>query len=468
MGWHARDCELSSSLNPLDKLLPYQRTFFQDKARFSLWLKSRQIGGSFTGAAKIVHKSYKKKNNLWIILSAGERQAMEFMLKCKAWAEIFALGLQYESDGKIIGDPQFNQSEGRLSNGSRIIALPAKPATVRSYSGNILLDEFAHHEDGEAIWSAIFPTISNPLRGEFECIVMSTPCGKHNEFYKLWAENPSFSKHRTTIVDASEQGLKVNVNQLRSQSGMSDNMWAQEFMCEFVEFNESNQVIQTEWVENAMKRPPMPNGTQTQAYCDIAAGGDENVIALRRGNTVAELICWVSAPGANVPAEFIQHFHRLKDKYGLIPEMISADESGMGKIAIPVMGSMGWPVRGINNGAKARDSKYGNLGSEVWANAAGVLQRREIGLPKDDKLFRQLTTRCFIPDKPKWQLQSKKDISESPDRADAIVQVLQPEQVFCVQGYHTGENGFESLFASQGWNVSTETPTSIPGAHAGL
>jgi phage FluMu gp28-like protein len=57
------------------------------------------------------------------------------------------------------------QAEIRFGNGSRIIAIPANPSTARGYSANIILDEFAYHEDPDKIWAAMFPSLTNPLAG---------------------------------------------------------------------------------------------------------------------------------------------------------------------------------------------------------------------------------------------------------------------------------------------------------------
>lgn len=67
----------------------------------------------------------------------------------------------------------------RLTNGSRCIAVPGKPDTVRGMSANVWLDEFAFFEDPDATWKAILPSITSPLRGgEKRVILTSTPNGK--------------------------------------------------------------------------------------------------------------------------------------------------------------------------------------------------------------------------------------------------------------------------------------------------
>jgi hypothetical protein len=57
----------------------------------------------------------------------------------------------------------------------RIKILPANPRTARGFSGDLILDEFAFHDDSTAIWEAAEPILSaNP---DFLCRIASTPNG---------------------------------------------------------------------------------------------------------------------------------------------------------------------------------------------------------------------------------------------------------------------------------------------------
>jgi phage FluMu gp28-like protein len=72
----------------------------------------------------------------------------------------------------------------------RIKVLAANPRTARGFSGDLILDEFAFHEDSNAIWDAAEPILSsNP---EFQCRIASTGNGRHNMFYRMCAgEGPN-------------------------------------------------------------------------------------------------------------------------------------------------------------------------------------------------------------------------------------------------------------------------------------
>lgn len=229
-------------ISPLDLLMRYQRRWVDDPARFKIWLASRQIGKSFGLAAEATRDSAAKPGDMWVVLSAGERQALEFMEKAKQWAQAFELAAADYFEEREHAEALIKSAEIRWGNGSRMIALPANASTARGYSANLILDEFAFHDDPELIWRGIYPSISNPLKGEFKLRIASTANGKANKFFDLWDKDNGYSKHRTTIHDAVAAGLADKSGKSREQfveelkAGLDDpEGWAQEFECEFLD-----------------------------------------------------------------------------------------------------------------------------------------------------------------------------------------------------------------------------------------
>lgn len=216
---------------PFDLLLPYQRDWVQDQSRFKIWLKSRQIGGSLAAAFEVVADAIDTGSD-WIILSAGERQALEFMEKVHRVGQIFCDAIEHRTSRPY--RPETKASQIRFPNGARILALPANPSTARGYSANLVLDEFAFHENPEEIWRAVYPIITNPLRGQLKLRVISTPSGMNNKFYDLWNSAPDFTRHKTSVYDAVDQGLALDIDELRENLADPDG-WAQEFECQFME-----------------------------------------------------------------------------------------------------------------------------------------------------------------------------------------------------------------------------------------
>ena len=230
---------------PLDILLPYQRDWVDDDSRFKIGAWSRQTGKSFSTAAETV-RDLVLRPTTWVTLSAGERQALEWMLKAREWAEAFDFALEdYREHRDGHSETLMKSAEIRWSNGSRLVAIPANPNTARGYSANLVLDEFAFHEQPDAIWRAIYPSISNPLKGVFKIRIVSTPNGLGNKFADLIAKGIPFdpatqiasgkwSKHLIDIYAAQRRGLPINIEELRA--GLDDpDAWAQEYECQFLD-----------------------------------------------------------------------------------------------------------------------------------------------------------------------------------------------------------------------------------------
>jgi phage FluMu gp28-like protein len=177
---------------------------------------------------------------------------LEWLTKARDIREAFNLAIAEYTEDRTAAEALLKSAEIRFANGSRIIAIPANPNTARGYSANIVLDEFAYHENPDAIWAAMFPSLTNPLAGTFmdrvraaigggdtsaikrqmRLLVVSTFNGRNNKFYNLWesAAKNGFSKHLVTIHDAVREGLPVDIEQLRAGCDDPD-IWAQEFEC---------------------------------------------------------------------------------------------------------------------------------------------------------------------------------------------------------------------------------------------
>jgi phage FluMu gp28-like protein len=167
-------------------LRPYQEAIFNDRSSGILILHwSRQIGKSFTLAAWAVDRLLSRPGRLVTVLSNSRENGAEFVAKC---AEVCHLnGTEYESVDKSQGIRFQNmRMEVRIraqGKTGRIKVLAANPRTARGFSGDLILDEFAFHEDSAAIWEAAEPILaSNP---DFLCRMASTGNGRHNLFYRM-------------------------------------------------------------------------------------------------------------------------------------------------------------------------------------------------------------------------------------------------------------------------------------------
>lgn len=179
-------------------------------------------------------------------------------------------------------------------------------------------------------------------------------------------------------------------------------------------------------VERSMNHPPQSEPGIHCGYCDFAAGGDENVFAVRRGNVIELVKCWRENDTLKACAEFALLFK----KSGLRPDMIGGDDDGLGTVMIDNLHGMGWGIRRLKGGSKARDpDDYFNRTSELWYEAAEQIKRNLFVLPDDPELRIQLASRKGKPNlRQRLQAEPKKDMLarglSSPDRADAVVNLM--------------------------------------------
>ncbi|MEJ2009385.1 MAG: terminase family protein [Acidobacteriota bacterium] len=245
------------------RLLPYQRRWVEDRSPLKIVVKARQIGYSFSATLQALLRCMERKTT-WIFLSKGERQSKLLMEKVQEHIQSCGIVAQAFESTFFEGASQ-KQLEVRFPNGSVIYGLPSNPDTARGYSGNVTLDEFAFHADAAKIYAALFPTIT---RG-YSLEVISTPNGQQGKFYELakaadlvgessglsfsgigkpqtsqtarrlrHPSDLSWSGHWCDVYEAVRQGLKINIELLRS--GCDDeSTFQQEFCCQFVSTTEN-------------------------------------------------------------------------------------------------------------------------------------------------------------------------------------------------------------------------------------
>lgn len=213
---------------PVVPLLTYQKADVECPHRFNWACWSRQIGKSFTKSLRRLLRGLARRRTQ-ILLSAGERQSRELMLKVQQHCRALNIATRFHGD-RFFEGTRFKQLTIELPNGVRVIGLPANPQTARGFTGDVFLDEFAMHGDDREIWASVFPTV---LRGGGELDVASTPKGRDNMFAELRA-NPRFTHSTVTLDDAIRAGLEIDACEIR-ESMNDEELYRQEFCCAFLD-----------------------------------------------------------------------------------------------------------------------------------------------------------------------------------------------------------------------------------------
>jgi phage FluMu gp28-like protein len=226
--------------DPRSLLLEPQFALYHDRSRFKCTVMHRQGGKDFTHAGETVEDCHQRTTQ-WMIAAPSERQSLDSLEQDKIWAEAFNLYIDdyRETREGSSSESLLKSAEVKFHNGSKIIAVPGRPDTVRGKSCNVRITEFDFLEDPSATWRALLPSITNPLRGgEKKCRVYSTPNGigsaMHRIMTKADTEKMRWSRRTITIFDSILMGLPVDFAQIREAMDDAEGI-EQEYLCRFLD-----------------------------------------------------------------------------------------------------------------------------------------------------------------------------------------------------------------------------------------
>ncbi|ACB76693.1 terminase large subunit domain-containing protein [Opitutus terrae] len=393
---------------------------------------SRQIGKSTTLAGWAVDRLLKQlqTHDTWLVtvLSNSRANGGEFVLKvhevCRKLGQAFVEDGNREAlaDDKTMSEDaklELMRFEVRLQVGQklgRIIVLAANPRTARGFSGDLILDEFAFHQDSRAIWEAAEPIISaNP---EFLCRISSTGNGRRNMFYQLIAEGriPYYRMRRSDAWKRGEiriysvvTGEEITPDQARAEAS-DKRAYDQNYEGEF---NDEASALLTQELISAAEREGIAIEHQewseatierlrTKTIGDLFLGQD---VGRKRDFSVQTVIERIGS-GYRVVAMLRMENMRLPaqqrelEKICKLPKFRSAEIDmtglGLGLVEYAQEEPWGGNVRGVNFGSsepislKLRaDGKKGETApvTELMATELlGVFEDKRIEIPMDPEL----------------------------------------------------------------------------------
>lgn len=161
------------------------------------------------------------EKSLVVVACPTERQSAELVWKARDFA--LKAGVKLKGDGS-------NRVSLRFPNGSRIIAIPGREATLRGYSAVSLLiiDEAARVED--SVYKALRPMLAV---GEGDLWLLSTPFGKRGFFYENWT---GAAEEWVRVEVAATECERISGEFLAQERKQLGDAWfRQEYMGEFID-----------------------------------------------------------------------------------------------------------------------------------------------------------------------------------------------------------------------------------------
>lgn len=178
----------------------------------------RQSGKSTTAALLVLHRAMHTAGIDVLLISPSLRQSGELYRKVRAslrrWAPTMAL--THETSTSL-----------ELPNGSRVISLPAREDTIRTFAPALIVEDEAGDVSDE-VFVALWPMLA-ATHGQL--IVMGTPKGQRGHFWEAW------EKHRSlwgTVRVQAKDVPRFTSAQLDEARIVLGSLYAQEYECAFL------------------------------------------------------------------------------------------------------------------------------------------------------------------------------------------------------------------------------------------
>ncbi len=202
---------------------------------------SRQSGKSTVTSLLALHTALYEPESLTLMLSKAERQSGELFRKCLS---------VYNRLGRPVAAKSAGALHLELANGSRIMALPGKEDTIRSFSAVrlLLIDEAAKVSD--ELYRTVRPMLAVSAG---RLVGLSTPYGKRGWWYEAWRSAEPWERYQ---VPATQCPRISPAFLAEEQRAIGDWFYQQEYLCQFLDGE--TQPFREEDVQRAFREEVTP------------------------------------------------------------------------------------------------------------------------------------------------------------------------------------------------------------------
>ena len=375
---------------PLLNLDHWQKEVLEHKGN-KVICSGRQTGKSTVVAMLAGDFAIQNPKKHILIISVTEDQARELLIK----TQMYIMDAYPNQVKKSKSDT--NKEKCTLKNGSivRTKAVGQSGLGVRGFTIDMLIaDEAAFMP--ESVWPAVTPML---LTTGGDIILISTPCGRNNFFYKCYKDGNFKVWHINTIETINSRLVCATWSQFQRDKAieyyesekyrLSEKQFQQEYEGLFVE--ELNDFFASELLKKSLIQQKVEYGkNQEQDFyigVDIGRmGGDRTVFVIgeRRGELMIqrEMIIWKEAYLDRIA----QHIIDLDKTYNF--KRIYLDSGGIGVGVFDILyntPTFKYRVKGINNSEKiieydqmGREKRTKFMKEETYANLLFLMLKGKI------------------------------------------------------------------------------------------
>src|SRR5260370_731767 len=199
---------------------PWQCDLVRSQSDRILLNCSRKSGKSTTVVAIADWTAFYQPHSLVLLVSRSARQSSELFRKC--------LDIYRALDRPVAPDAE-NKLSLELENGSRIVSLPGKEETTRSFSGvRLLIIDEASKVPNE-LYMSVRPMLAV---SHGRLILLSSPFGTRGFYWEAWKNRKKWEYYEIN----AEQCPRITPEFLEEEKeNMGDWWFQQEYMCKFLD-----------------------------------------------------------------------------------------------------------------------------------------------------------------------------------------------------------------------------------------
>jgi len=293
--------------HPVRGLIKFNTYSFQDECvetfnseRFSIILKSRQLGMSTLSAAYAVWLALFQRDKNILIIATKLSVAQNFITKVKTMIRSLPKWLVL---AEIVTN---NKQLIEFSHGSSIKAIPTSDDAGRSEALSLLIiDEAAFVRNFDELWMGLYPTISTGGR----VIILSTPNGVGGQYYKLYTDaEAGLNEFKAIKIPWDDHPERDQAWFDETTKNLSDRQISQEYLCDFASSGETFlSASDIEWIREICVPPKERAGIDRNVWiwkyplsehsyivsADVARGDSKDfstfhIIDLNEGECVVE------------------------------------------------------------------------------------------------------------------------------------------------------------------------------------
>lgn len=227
-----------------------------------------------------------------------------------------------------------------------------------------------HHEDEDAPLLIVVDEAKTVKDDIFQAIdrckptrllLASTPGYAEGEFYRSHTSRAGFYDRVVQTAVECPHIERSWIEEMERKWGHDHPLVRSMIWAEFME-EIADSVVTVRALEGCLAEPPDEKRGERKAFCDFAAGGDENALALRDGNVIELIDHWRERNTMAAVGKFISWFVKL----GLKPAEIEGDADGLGKPMCDALAEAGWPITPFHGGWASGSKDFFNLSSQIW------------------------------------------------------------------------------------------------------